>query len=49
MMRAFAQSLVWSVLKRLTIGLALIALLSSILLVSDLGHQKDGCRSQCSR
>ena len=40
MMRAFAQSPVWSVLKRLTIGLALIALLSSILLVSDLGHRR---------
>jgi putative tryptophan/tyrosine transport system substrate-binding protein len=39
-MRAFAQSPVWSVLKRLTIGLALIALLSSILLVSDLGHRR---------
>ena len=39
-MRAFAQSPVWSRLKRLTIGLALIALLSSILLVSDLGHRR---------
>ena len=40
MMRAFAQSPVWSVLKRLTMGLALIALLSLILLVSDLGHRR---------
>ena len=39
-MRAFAESPVWSVLKRLTMGLALIALLSSILLVSDLAHRR---------
>jgi len=39
-MRAFAESPVWSVLKRLTMGLALIALLSSILLVSDLTHRR---------
>ena len=40
MMRAFAESTVWSVLKRLTMGLALIALLSSILLISDLAHRR---------
>jgi ABC-type uncharacterized transport system substrate-binding protein len=39
-MRAFAESPVWSVLKRLTIGLAWIAVLSSILLVSDLAHRR---------
>ena len=39
-MPAFAESPVWSVLKRLTMGLALIALLSSILLVSDLAHRR---------
>ena len=39
-MRAFAESPVWPVLKRLTMGIALIALLSSILLVSDLAHQR---------
>ena len=39
-MRAFAELPVWSVLKRLTMGLALIALLSSILLVSDLAHRR---------
>ena len=39
-MRAFAESPVWPVLKRLTMGLALIALLSSILLVSDLAHRR---------
>ena len=39
-MRAFAESPVWSVLKRLTMGLALIALLSSILLISDLAHRR---------
>src|ERR1700730_10348055 len=39
-MRAFAESTVWSVLKRLTMGLALIALLSSILLISDLAHRR---------
>ena len=30
----------WDALKRLAMGLALIALLSAILLVSDLGHRK---------
>ncbi len=39
-MRAFAESPVWPVLKRLTMGIALIALLSSILLVSDLAHRR---------
>jgi ABC-type uncharacterized transport system substrate-binding protein len=39
-MRTFADSPVWSILKRLTLGLGLIALLSSILLVSDLGHRR---------
>jgi len=39
-MRAFAVSPVWPVLKRLTMGIALIALLSSILLVSDLAHRR---------
>src|ERR1700737_1257419 len=38
--RTFAESPVWSVLKRLTMGLALIALLSSILLISDLAHRR---------
>jgi ABC-type uncharacterized transport system substrate-binding protein len=37
---AFTKSAVWSVLKRLAMGLALIAFLSAILLVSDLGHRK---------
>jgi len=39
-MRWFAKSGVWAALKRLAMGLALIALLSAILLVSDLGHRK---------
>jgi ABC-type uncharacterized transport system substrate-binding protein len=39
-MRAFAESPVWSVLKRLAMGLALISLLSSILLFSDLAHRR---------
>ena len=39
-MRTFADSPVWSILKRLTLGLGLIALLSSILLVSDLAHRR---------
>ena len=39
-MRTFADSPVWSILKRLTLGLGLIALFSSILLVSDLGHRR---------
>jgi ABC-type uncharacterized transport system substrate-binding protein len=39
-MRALAESPVWPVLKRLTMGLALIALLSTILLLSDLGHRR---------
>ena len=40
MMRSFSKSPVWSILKRLAMGLALIALLSAILLVSDLGHRR---------
>jgi len=39
-MHTFADSPVWSILKRLTLGLGLIALLSSILLVSDLAHRR---------
>jgi ABC-type uncharacterized transport system substrate-binding protein len=39
-MRTFADSPVWSILKRLILGLGLIALLSSILLVSDLAHRR---------
>ena len=39
-MRTFADSPVWSILKRLALGLGLIALLSSILLVSDLAHRR---------
>ncbi|MGH9524767.1 MAG: ABC transporter substrate-binding protein [Terriglobales bacterium] len=39
-MNSFTESPVWSVLKRLAMGLALIAFLSAILLLSDLGHRK---------
>src|SRR5271169_5267169 len=38
-MRLFEESAVWTALKRLAMGLALIALLSVILLLSDLGHR----------
>ena len=31
---------IWSLLKRLALGVGLIALLSAVLLVSDLGHRK---------
>lgn len=39
-MRVFTESPVWSLVKRLALGLGLIALLSAILLLSDLGHRK---------
>lgn len=38
-MRVFNESAVWPLLKRLALGLGLIALLSAILLLSDLGHR----------
>jgi ABC-type uncharacterized transport system substrate-binding protein len=40
MMHSFAESPLYSTLKRLTAGLALIAILASILLVSDLGNRR---------
>lgn len=40
MMRLFHESAVWAALKRLAMGLVLIALLSAILLLSDLGERK---------
>src|SRR5271165_6078865 len=36
----FTELAIWSLLKRLTLGVGLIALLSAVLLVSDLGHRK---------
>ena len=39
-MRFFAETAMWAALKRLTMGLGLIALFSAILLLSDLGHRK---------
>lgn len=39
-MRSLAESAVLPVIKRLTMGLALIAFLSTVLLISDLGHRK---------
>jgi len=39
-MRFFHESAIWSLLKRLGLGLGLIALFSAILLLSDLGHRK---------
>ena len=39
-MRFFEKTAVWAALKRLAMGLGLIALFSAILLVSDLGHRK---------
>ena len=39
-MRFFEETPVWSALKRLALGLGLIALFSSILLLSDWGHRK---------
>src|SRR4051794_7640941 len=36
----FYEKAVWSTLKRLALGLGLIALFSSILLVTDLGHRR---------
>jgi hypothetical protein len=36
----FFETAVWSALKRLALGLGLIALFSSILLLTDLGHRK---------
>jgi putative tryptophan/tyrosine transport system substrate-binding protein len=40
MMRLFDGPAAWATLKRLAMGLALIALLSAILLLSDLGHRR---------
>lgn len=39
-MRFFNQTAVWVALKRLAMGIGLIALFSAILLLSDLGHRK---------
>jgi len=39
-MRFFEKTAVWAALRRLVMGLGLIALFSAILLVSDLGHRK---------
>jgi putative tryptophan/tyrosine transport system substrate-binding protein len=39
-MRFFEERAVWATLKRLALGLGLIALFSSILLLTDLGHRK---------
>jgi putative tryptophan/tyrosine transport system substrate-binding protein len=39
-MRFFEERVVWATLKRLALGLGLIALFSSILLLTDLGHRK---------
>lgn len=39
-MRFFNQSAFWSLLRRLALGLGLIALFSAVLLLSDLGHRK---------
>jgi putative ABC transport system substrate-binding protein len=39
-MRFFKETTLWAALKRLALGLGLIALFSSILLLSDLGHRK---------
>jgi ABC-type uncharacterized transport system substrate-binding protein len=39
-MRFFAETAMWATLKKLTVGLGLIALFSAILLLSDLGHRK---------
>jgi putative ABC transport system substrate-binding protein len=45
----FAESRAWSVLKRLVMGLALIAFLSAILLVSDLRHRKTAAAASPAR
>jgi putative ABC transport system substrate-binding protein len=39
-MRFYEETAVWTALKRLALGLGLIALFSSILLLTDLGHRK---------
>jgi putative tryptophan/tyrosine transport system substrate-binding protein len=39
-MRFFQETAVWTALKRLALGFGLIALFSSILLLSDLGHRQ---------
>lgn len=39
-MRFFNQTAVWAALKRLAMGIGLIALFSAILLLSDFGHRK---------
>src|SRR5438105_3761985 len=39
-MRSFGKSPVWNLLKRLAMGLGLIALLSAVLLLSDTGHRR---------
>lgn len=39
-MRFYEEAAVWTALKRLALGLGLIALFSSILLLTDLGHRK---------
>jgi len=39
-MRFFKETALWAALKRLALGLGLIALFSAILLLSDLGHRK---------
>ena len=44
-MRSYDESAVWAALKRLAMGLVLIALLSAILLLSDLGHRNSASSS----
>src|ERR1700751_1359676 len=39
-MRVFNPIAIWAALKRLAMGVGLIALFSAILLLSDLGHRK---------
>jgi hypothetical protein len=39
-MRLFDKSAIWAAVKKLGLGFGLIALLSTILLLTDLGHRK---------
>src|ERR1700730_605429 len=47
-MRSFAAAGLWAAAKKLTLGFALIALFSAILLLSDLAHRKTSSASSGS-
>src|SRR5271165_5248289 len=44
-MRLFEKSAIWAAMKKLGLGFGLVALLSTILLLTDLGHRKSTSRT----